>query len=115
MTTPKPSTSLGWQIVAVLGLVLIAITLVALFTNKDEAGFLTPVIGLAGVVVTQLVSTRKAEETNRQVRYLANGGTDAKIRAGIADVIKPELLKDEDGTAAQLEADRAHRDAGPAH
>lgn len=112
MTTPKPSTALGWQIVAVLALVLIAVTLVALFTSKDEAAFLTPVIGLAGVGITQLVSARKVDETNRQVKYLANGGTDAKNRVSLVDVLKPEVVREE-YREGQEAADRAHIEAGP--
>lgn len=110
MTTNKPSTVLGWQIVALLLGVIAALTLVALFSDKSEAAFLTPVIGLAGVGVTQLVAMAKVGEVDRKVDYLANGGMDAKVRAGVADVVKPTLLNDD--AAEQITADRATRAAG---
>lgn len=109
MTTPKPSTALGWQLVAVLALVLVSITLVALFTDKDVDAFVTPVLGFAGVAVAQLMSARKVGETAEQVKFLANGGSDAKNRTALVVVLKPEVIRDDyDDTA-----DRAHIEAGP--
>lgn len=70
--------------------------------------------GLAslGAVVAALTTRTKVSDVSRSVDYLANGGMDSKTRAGIADVIKPEFLRDD--AAEQLDADRAHRAAGPA-
>lgn len=69
--------------------------------------------GLA-LVAGQAVQIAKQRSTDRKVDYLANGGTDAKTRAGVADVVRPEFLKPE-YLADQLEADQEHRAATPAN
>lgn len=112
MTTPKPSTALGWQIVAVVCVVLVAVTIVTVFTDKSEAAFLTPVLGFAGLGLAQLVQARKVGETAEQVKYLANGGSDAKNRTALVDVLKPEVIRD-DYLENDEAADRAHIEAGP--
>lgn len=113
MTTPRTSTAtLVAGIVACFITVVIACTLVTLFSAADVATFVAPLLGFTGTTLALLAAMAKVNDVDRKVDYLANGGTDAKIRAGIADVVRPELLKDE--AAPQLEADRAHREAGPA-
>lgn len=69
--------------------------------------------GLAslGAVVASVMTRTKVEAVSKSVDYLANGGMDSKTRAGMADIIKPEFLRDD--AAAQLDADRANRAAGP--
>lgn len=102
--------------------IVAAATVVFLADSAAAAGFVTPLLTFAGTtfaVVAGLASVgRKQDEQRRQlddvsskVEYLANGGTDAKVRAGVADVIRSELLDPK--AAEQLAADRAHREAGP--
>ena len=76
-------------------------------------GSLATVIPIVVTLVKVQSMDAKQEKLDRKVEYLANGGTDAKNRAALADVLRPELLKDDPETKAQLEADRAHREAGP--
>lgn len=113
MSTPKTSTTvLIAGIVACFVTVVLACTIVVLFTDKDGvAAFVTPILGFTGTTLALLAAMAKVGDVDRKVEYLANGGTDAKIRAGIADVVKEDFLKDD--AAEQLEADRAHRAAGP--
>lgn len=81
--------------------------------GDNVAGFITPILGFTGTTLALLATLHKIGETDKKVDYLANGGTDAKIRAGIADVVRDDLLKP--GLEEQLEADYAHRDASPAN
>lgn len=79
------------------------------------APLLTNFVTLAGIVVAIVNGNKTAqqlERTDEKVDYLANGGTDAKIRAGIADVLRPDLLKPD--ATEQLTADRVHRASTPA-
>lgn len=68
-------------------------------------------IGLIGTVVTTLVNLGRTEQIKDTVHDLANGRMDAKIRAGVADVLADHLI---DPTAgAQLDVDRARRHEEP--
>ncbi|UUW92664.1 hypothetical protein [Pimelobacter simplex] len=107
------------------GFVTIVAAAAVVFVVEPDAAteFVTPLLTFAGTtfaVIAGLASVgRKQDEQRRQlddvsskVEYLANGGTDAKVRAGVADVIRSELLDPK--AAEQIAADRAHREAGPA-
>jgi hypothetical protein len=115
MNGNKGSTVLVGGIVMCFVVVVLACTAVYLADpgGDNVAGFITPILGFTGTTLALLATLHKLNQTDEKVDYLANGGTDAKIRAGIADVVRPELLKPEAGE--QLEADRAHRDASPAN
>jgi len=70
---------------------------------------------LAGLLLSQLATTipviaslARTEKVAAQVDELHNGKMDAKIRAGVADVIPGELLDDE-YVRHQLAADRIRR------
>lgn len=104
-------------IVACFVVVVVACTLVTLFSDRDVATFITPVLGFTGTTLALLATLArvgavdaKVDSVTESVDYLANGGTDAKIRAGIADVVKEDFIKDDVGE--QLDADRATRAAG---
>lgn len=116
--------------VALLGLGLIAGLVVLVIFAPDGtdlpaifAALTAAVVAIGGAAANYLKSRQlegtvaEARESVRavdeKVDYLANGGTDAKMRAGIADVIPESMLKTEYVTD-QLDADRAHRDATPA-
>lgn len=109
-------------IVACFVTIAVCSTVVYAVDSEAAADFLTPVLGFAGTTLALIAGlvavTRKQEETARQlddvkrdVTYLANGGMDAKVRAGVADVLPDHLLDPE--AAEQIEADRAYREAGP--
>lgn len=118
----KNISTLVLGIVACFITVVLACTLVALFAGDGVADFITPLLGFTGTTLALLATIAKVGDVDSKVQdmkgnveYLANGGTDAKIRAGIADVVKDEFLKDEDHTVEQLAADRIRRDEGPSH
>lgn len=66
--------------------------------------FLAAIPGL----VTAMANLARTESVKRQVDDLANGGMDAKIRAGVADAVRDEYLDPDQ--ARQLAVDRARRD-----
>lgn len=127
-TPPKPAASAAVLIagmicgtVVLLGIVggIVALVNTTSTTGTDVVPILTALgIAAAGVAgqVLNYIKSRSIEHgqqvINTKVDYLANGGTDAKVRAGIADVVRPEFLRDDSGD--QIAADRVHRDASPA-
>lgn len=126
---PKPSPTVAPAVLValiicgtVLGLAAIA-GFVVLVLNAPPETDLVKLLGAVGtglaLVIAQVanyVKTGRVESRvaaqGAQVEYLTNGGTDAKVRAGLADIIDPRFLKPDVGE--QLEADRAHRAASPA-
>lgn len=110
-------------VAGLLGLgVITSLTIVVLFApdGTDLPALIAAVAAAVVAIGTGTATLLKQRGTDARVagmaesvHYLANGGTDAKMRAGIADVIPERMLKPE-YVADQLEADRAHRDATPA-
>lgn len=114
-TPPRLSTPLIIAVAVIFAVTDIAIVLVLLFTpaDRDALSVVTPLLtSLGGVIATLFAVDRRVGSVENKVDYMVNGGTDAKIRAGIADVVKPEFLRDD--AADQLEADYEHREAAPA-
>jgi hypothetical protein len=102
--------------------VVAACTVVYVVDSETSAGFITPILGFTGTTLALVAGlatvARKQTETKEQLDdvkqttdYLANGGLDAKIRAGLADLLPDHLMKP--GVEDQLEQDRATREAGP--
>lgn len=125
MSTPKPpiasTTVIVVSVVVMFCFVVAAVTGLTILApdGSDVGAITTALLGSLATAVPVLVTLVKVQSmdgkqtaTDEKVDYLANGGMDAKIRAGIADVVKAELLKPD--AADQLETDRAHRAAGPA-
>ncbi len=101
------------MIIAVMAMfvcVVGSITLMAIAVEDGER--LESLVGqlLASLPPTLgvLVLLSKVHGMGQQVDFLANGGTDAKVRAAVADVIDPDLLRDD--AHDQLAVDRAVRD-----
>lgn len=102
--------------------VVVACTVVYVVDSETSAGFITPILGFTGTTLALVAGlatvARKQTETKEQLDdvkqttdYLANGGLDAKIRAGLADLLPDHMIKP--GVEDQLEQDRATREAGP--
>jgi hypothetical protein len=90
-------------VVAVAAIVAIAV-LVAVGSDAESIGLL---IGLVTMLVTSIVSLTRTEQIKGTVDDLSNGRMDAKIRAGVADVLGEHLI---DPTVRdQLDVDRARR------
>ena len=69
---------------------------------------LAPLIGLVGPTVATLAVLGKVNNIDQRTEDLTNGLMDAKLRAGVADVLPDHLI--DPGAKDQLEADRARRD-----
>lgn len=91
---------------AIAGAVVIA---VAIPEGGNPGSLIALLLGSLAPTIATLAALMKVNAVAEHVEYLANGGGDAKNRAALADVLKPELLKDDDETAALLASDRVHR------
>lgn len=113
MTNTTPT--LGSQTVALICATTIAVAtlvtvvLLVVFAPREQnlATLIAALFAGGGAMVASIIGLAKGAETARTVDELANGKMDAKIRAGIGDMIDPRYLRDD--VAAQLEADRARR------
>lgn len=112
MSTPpsKPSTAV------VVCLTVVAVTAIGavagLVLADAETDKVVVVVGLVGTMVTALVGLTRTEQIKKTVDDLSNGRMDAKIRAGVADVLADHLI--DQGATQQIEADRARRADGGA-
>lgn len=115
----NPTTALALIAAAALcfcvGVASIVILVIFAPEGTDIAAILAQVFtGLAalGAAAGAILTRSKVERVGKTVDYLANGGSDAKNRTSLVDVIKPEYLR-EDYLTEQAGADYAHRDNGP--
>lgn len=89
---------------------MLAVALIVAFAPADaDLGLL---IGLlvtaAGNLVATIVTVGRTDQIKGTVDDLANGKMDAKIRAGVADVLKDHLI--DPTTREQIAQDRIVRD-----
>lgn len=108
----KSNTALIAGVVACFVAVVTACTLVFIFApdGADVGIFLSSILGFAGSTVAALVTLAQVQKVGRSVDYLANGGMDSKVRAGVADVLRPELVDPE--VEQLLQHDRHNRATG---
>lgn len=114
MPNRKPSTTLIAGVVACFVIVVIACTIAFIFAPDGDAFvvYLTMLLSFATSTVAALITLTQVQKVDQKVDYLANGGMDSKVRAGVADVLRPELV-DPDAEHL-LQVDRANRSAGHA-
>jgi hypothetical protein len=100
-------------VVAIVASTLVCATAIYIFA--PESADLAPLLALPASAIPALITLgkvnsvdAKVEQVDRRTEELSNGLMDAKIRAGVADVIRPEHVDPE--AVEQLEADRARRD-----
>lgn len=106
-----PSTNV--IILAVMAMFVCVVGSITLMAIAVEDGArLESLVGQLLAALTPTIATvallAKVHGVGRQVDFLANGGTDAKVRAAVADVIDPDLLRDD--AHDQIAVDRAVRD-----
>lgn len=105
----KTSTAVVVGVVAMFCTTMLGVTLVAVLVPADDAATLIALLlGFASTAVPAVIGLAKITGVERQVTELSNGLMDAKVRAGVADVL-PEDLHDP-AIRSQLAADRATRD-----
>lgn len=71
-------------------------------------GPLAPTIGTLALLVKVSGTDAKVDQVAQDTYRLTNGLLDAKVRAGVADVVAPELLRED--AHAQVALDRQVRD-----
>lgn len=117
MSNPQPSPVSGNVVVlAVVGLLVVEIVAacavaIAIEDGARAASLIGLILAPAGVAIPSLIALARIEKLGGQVYDLANGGMDAKIRAGIADVLPAHLI--DPSVEEQLVVDRARRDKTP--
>ena len=96
---------------AVAGVALLTVAMLVAFAPKDsDLGLLIGVLitGASGMI-TSILTLGRTQQIAGTVDDLANGKMDAKIRAGVADVLADHLVDPK--ARALVEQDRATRDA----
>lgn len=99
-----PTTLIVCATIVLCVAILAVAGLLAAGENDTSVGILT---GFIGMLVLNLLSLVRGEQTKATVDDLANGRMDAKIRAGVADVLQPHLI--DPTVEPQIEADRERR------
>lgn len=120
ITSPnrQPSAALVIGVVVVIVAAIAATSLLLITIDKSQLpeGWLIVYLGFLSSAVTGILAVIQGQQGRREqaqvretVHDLANGRMDAKIRAAVADVLKDEHI--DPAMRAQIEADRARRDA----
>lgn len=112
----KISANLVWAIVALfLGTLAAVVVLVAFVGVEGSAALVTGILANVGTIVAVLANFQrtgvvetKVEQVATDTHSLVNGLLDAKVRAGVADVVQPHLIDPD--AELQLERDRIVRD-----
>lgn len=87
----KTQRTIVWAVVALFGFTLGAI--VALVALTDEASLYVPmVLSAATPTIAVLAAMRAIESVKADTHALTNGLLDAKVRAGVAEVVHDELV-----------------------
>lgn len=89
-------------VIGVSGLVFVAVD-----ESKNPVGLVAMFLAAFSAFMTSIATLVTVGKIKAQVDYLANGGSDAKARAALADVLNPSLIRDD--AQEQLVADRIHR------
>jgi hypothetical protein len=103
--------SLIWGIVLIFVCTLLAATVIyiAVPDRESTVPLILALIALPTTVAGTLLTLTKVNQTNSQVEQLTNGLMDAKVRAGVADVLPEHLLDPQ--ARDQIAIDRATRDS----
>lgn len=96
----NPLGTLAWALVVVFVSTLAAVVLVVTLAPADQVGTLVPLIlGAVAPTAAVLVSLRTTQNLAGQVDQVAqdthdlrNGLLDAKVRAGVADVLPDHMI-----------------------
>lgn len=104
----KPS---GNALVIAFALIVVAVVtgVVVIAVSEPENGetIITLLLGSLAPTIGVLANLYKTGDIAKRTEDLTNGLMDAKIRAGVADVVVPHLVADD--AKPMIEADRARR------
>lgn len=106
----QPSTAMIVAAAVVAGLCITSVTLIIITVDKTELpeGWLGLFLGFLSALLVAVVGLAKIDKIEGHVVDLTNGKMDAKIRAGVAEVLANHLI--DPAMTAQLIADRERRD-----
>lgn len=108
MNKPSPVLLICVTVLGIAALVAVVVLVAVVPDDSDlptlMGALLTPTISLIGI----LAALGRIEQTKSTVDDLANGKMDAKIRAGVADVLADHFI--DPAAVQQLAKDRARRD-----
>jgi hypothetical protein len=112
----RSTTTLAWAVVVLTLGVITAVVLVTILAPDQEADVVGQLLAVIGPTVAVLVTLRALGSVQHDVSRvrddtfrLTNGLLDAKVRAGVADVVKGEHL-DPDYLSQAHPTDLAARD-----
>lgn len=105
----SPVVVICFTVVAVSAILAIVLMVITVDQSALPEGWLSLFIGLVPAILIGLVNLAKTDRLESKVEDLGNGKMDAKIRAGVADVMRPEHV--DPLMAAQLDLDRQRRDS----
>jgi len=96
--------------VIALCFVVAAVVVLVLFLppDRDAMPYVALLMSTVGTTVAGILALMKLQGVDDKVTDLTNGVMDAKIRAGVADVLPDSSL--DPGAADQIRDDRARRD-----
>lgn len=114
MSTPKPASNTVGIVAAAAVIIFAMACVVALQIAVPEGAntfsLIALLLGQVPGAIAALMGLQKSTQANATLHQLANGLGDAKHRAAIADVVKPEFLRDD--VDDQLAADNVRRERG---
>lgn len=108
MDKRSPVEVITGAVVAVSFIAALALIIITVDQSQLPEGWLALFVLNTPVLAIQLANMSRTKRIGNQVDDLANGGMDAKIRAGVADTVRDEYL--DPSAAPQLARDRARRD-----
>lgn len=86
------NTATVWAIVTLFGATILGSTLVAVFAEGGAPTLIAAMFANLVTVVAVLANIRVSQEVRQDTRDLRNGLLDAKIRAGVVDVLPNDLV-----------------------
>lgn len=108
------SGQLVWAIVVLFSVTLAAVVVIVALTDSVTAGALAAALfSQLGTIAVLLVNLRATASVQRDTHDLKNGLLDAKVRAGVADVLPDHLVDPSYHQSGQYRRDDDRR--GDAH
>lgn len=106
-----------WAVVVLFAVDLAAVVVVAILLGDTSAALVASILAAMPATAAVIVNLSATAKVQAQVSTVAqdthdlrNGLLDAKVRAGVADVIHPELIDPEYAEGEGIIADRVRRD-----
>lgn len=110
MTAPSKQPSIAVVVCLTIVACVAIVAIAGLVLANAGVEQISTLVGLLTLMVTGGFNLAKTEKIKAQVDDLANGRMDAKIRAGVADVMADDLI--DPAVHEQVEADRVRRGEG---